>query len=47
MEQMVSKTRHSYSGEFKSKVVLDMLKGVETVSELSVKYGLTPTLITE
>ncbi len=38
----MNKTRRRYSGDFKTKVVLEMLKGVETLSELSSKYGAYP-----
>ena len=43
----MSKTRRKHSAEFKVKVVLDMLKGVETLSEISSKYGVHPTQITK
>jgi transposase len=43
----MSKTRRKHSAEFKVKVVLDMLKGIETLSELSSKYGVHPTQITK
>ncbi len=43
----MSKTRRKHSPEFKAKVVLDMLKGVETLSEISSKYGVHPTQLTK
>jgi transposase len=43
----MSKRRRKHSAEFKVKVVLDMLKGVETLSEISGKYGVHPTQITK
>jgi transposase len=43
----MSKRRRKHSAEFKVKVVLDMLKGVETLSEISSKYGVHPTQITK
>ena len=43
----MSKRRRQHSAEFKVKVVLDMLKGVETLSEISGKYGVHPTQITK
>ena len=43
----MSKTRRKHSAEFKVKVVLDMLKGVETLAELSSKYGVHPTQLTK
>jgi transposase len=39
----MSKTRRKHSAEFKVKVELDMLKGVETLAEISSKYGVHPT----
>jgi len=42
----MSKLRRKHSAEFKVKVVLDMLKGIETLSEISSKYGVHPTQIT-
>lgn len=41
----MSKTRRKYSADFKLKVVLDMLKGAETISEIAHKYGVHPTQI--
>jgi transposase len=43
----MSKTRRKHSGEFKTKIVLEMLKGVETPSEISSKYGIHPTQVTK
>lgn len=43
----MSKTRRKHSAEFKVKVVLDMLKGAETLSEIASKYGVHPTQITK
>jgi transposase len=43
----MNKTRRKHSAEFKVKVVLDMLKEVETISELSSKYGVHPTQLTK
>jgi transposase len=43
----MSKTRRKHSAEFKVKVVLDMLKGIETLAEISSKYGVHPTQITK
>jgi transposase len=43
----MKKTRRKHSGEFKTKVVLEMLKEVETLSEISSKYGVQPTQVTK
>lgn len=43
----MSKTRRKHSADFKTKVVLDMLKGSETLSEIAGKYGVHPTQITK
>lgn len=37
--------RKRHSPEFKAKVALEALKGEETVSELSSRFGVHPTLI--
>jgi transposase-like protein len=39
------KKRNSYSGEFKSKVVLEVLAEVSTVNEIAAKYGVSPVVI--
>ena len=41
----MSKKRNRYNAQFKSKVALEAVKGVHTLSELSSKYGVHPTLI--
>lgn len=38
----MSNDRKVYTAEFKAKVVLDVLKDDQTISQLSVKYGVTP-----
>jgi len=43
----MSKTRRKHSAEFKTKVVLDMLKGTQTLSEIAGKYGVHPTQLTK
>lgn len=43
----MSKTRRKHSAEFKTKVVLDMLKGTQTLSEISGKYEVHPTQLTK
>ena len=43
----MNKTRRKHSSEFKTKVVLELLKGVETLSEISSKYGVHPTQVTK
>jgi len=43
----MNKTRRKHSGEFKTKVVLEMLKGVETLSEICSKHGVHPTQATK
>ncbi len=41
----MSKTRRTFSKEFKSKVVLDALKEKDTIEELAKKYSLLPSQI--
>lgn len=41
----MSKTRKRYSPEFKAKVALAALKNEETISELSARFGVHPTMI--
>jgi len=43
----MSKIRRKHSAEFKVKVVLDMLKEVETLAEISSKHGVHATQITK
>jgi transposase len=38
--------RKRYSATFKAKVALEALSGEKTMSELSAKYGVHPTMIT-
>jgi transposase-like protein len=38
----MSNKRKTYTAEFKTKVVLEVLKDNQTVTELSVKYNITP-----
>ena len=39
--------RRSYSNEFKAKVALDALRGIETIQELAKRYEVHPTQITQ
>lgn len=39
--------RKQYSGEFKSKVALEAIKGLKTINELASEYGLHPTQINQ
>ena len=41
----MSKRRQKYSAEFKAKVVLEVLKEQETLSEIAGRYGIHPTQI--
>ena len=41
----MSKKRNRYTPEFKAKVALAALKNEETISELSARFGVHPTLI--
>lgn len=41
----MSKRRRKYSAEFKAKVVLEVLKEQETLSEIAGRYGIHPTQI--
>ena len=38
----MSNKKRSYSTQFKTKVVLEALRENKTISELSVKYNITP-----
>jgi len=42
----MSKKRKRYSPEFKAKVALAALKNEETLAELSARFGVHPTMIT-
>lgn len=39
--------RRTHPDEFKAKVALEAVKGVRTLSELSVAYGIHPTVIAQ
>ena len=41
----MGKKRRRFSNEFKAKVAMDAVRGVHTLSELSTKYDVHPTLI--
>lgn len=41
----MSKKRTRYTAEFKAKVALAALKNDETVSELAIRFGVHPTMI--
>jgi transposase-like protein len=41
----MSKTRRNHSASFKAKVAMEALSGEKTVSELSAKYDVHPTMI--
>ncbi len=41
----MGKKRNKYSAEFKAKVALAALKNEETISELSSRFGVHPTMI--
>jgi transposase len=41
----MSKKRNRYTPEFKAKVALAALKNDETISELSARFGVHPTMI--
>jgi putative transposase len=41
----MSKKRRKHSDEFKAKVALEAVKGVRTLSELSSRFGIHPTVI--
>lgn len=43
----MSRKRRKHSADFKAKVVLDMLKERETLSELASKYEVHPTQLTK
>ncbi len=44
---MMNKMRRKHSAEFKAKVVLEMLQGTQTLSEIAGKYGIHPTQLTK
>jgi transposase len=39
-------TRKRYGAEFKAKVALEAIKGEQTLTDLSAKHGIHPTMIT-
>ena len=41
----MSKKRNRYTAEFKAKVALAALKNEETISELTARFGIHPTMI--
>ena len=41
----MGKQRHQYSGEFKAKVVLEVLKGQRTVNEIASRFGVHPVQV--
>ncbi len=41
------KKRRNHDADFKARVALEALKGKRTVSELTVEYGMHPTMIHE
>ena len=43
----MAKTRRKHSAQFKTQVVLEMLQGEWTLSELSSKHGVHPTQLTK
>lgn len=43
----MSSTRRRHSEEFKAKVALEAIKGVQTLGELSARYKVHPTVITQ
>jgi transposase-like protein len=43
----MSSTRRRHSEEFKAKVALEAIKGVQTLGELSSRYKVHPTVITQ
>jgi len=43
----MSKTRRKHSAEFKTKVVLEMLQGAQTLAEIAGKHGIHPTQLTK
>ena len=43
----MAKTRKKYSGEFKLKAVLEILKGEKTAAQLSGELGVNPLVLSE
>ena len=43
----MSTSRRQHSGEFKAKVVLEALRGEQTINELAAEYGVHPMQITQ
>ena len=41
----MGKQRHQYSGEFKAKVVLEVLKGQRTVNEIASRFAVHPVQV--
>lgn len=42
----MSKARRKYSAEFKTRIVIEMLKETQTLSEISSKHGIHPAQLT-
>lgn len=39
--------RKTYTGDYKAKIVVEALKGQQTINQLASKYGVHPNMITE
>lgn len=39
--------RKTYSGDFKTKIVVEVMKGQQTVNQLASKHGVHPNMITQ
>jgi putative transposase len=46
-EEKMKTQRKIYSGDYKAKVVVEVIKGQQTLNQLASKYGIHPNLITE
>jgi len=46
-EEKMKPRRKTYTGAYKAKIVVEAIKGQQTINQLASKYGVHPNLITE
>jgi putative transposase len=46
-EEKMRTQRKSYTGDYKAKIVVEAIKGQQTINQLASKYGVHPNMITE
>jgi len=47
LEEKMKPRRKTYTGAYKAKIVVEAIKGQQTINQLASKYGVHPNLITE